>query len=263
MFFLISYGLLNYATYYEARASSPSFRPRFRWFDLRLSLLGFLVCLGAMLAIDLAAGIVAISVLFAIFQYLKRTAGPARWADSRRSYHIQRVRENLLAAAAEPEHPRDWRPQLLALSDESGRRKQLLRFAQWMQGDSGFVTAVRILEGEGLKMLKLRDEAEKELRSDIAEYDLKAFPLVLIAPSIQQGVQSLVQTFGIGPIKANTILLNWFEHLPGDVLGLRELRYSRNLRTAFRLGCNIVVVNATEDEWRAVFGSIHDNNIAP
>ena len=29
MFFLISYGLLNYATYYEARAASPSFRPRF------------------------------------------------------------------------------------------------------------------------------------------------------------------------------------------------------------------------------------------
>ncbi|NNL43452.1 MAG: amino acid permease, partial [Desulfobacterales bacterium] len=28
MFFLISYGLLNYATYYEARSASPSFRPR-------------------------------------------------------------------------------------------------------------------------------------------------------------------------------------------------------------------------------------------
>ena len=28
MFFLISYGLLNYATFYEARSASPSFRPR-------------------------------------------------------------------------------------------------------------------------------------------------------------------------------------------------------------------------------------------
>ena len=31
MFFLISYGLLNFATYYESRAQSPSFRPTFRW----------------------------------------------------------------------------------------------------------------------------------------------------------------------------------------------------------------------------------------
>ncbi len=46
MFFLISYGLLNYATFYEAQAASPAFRPRFRWFDKRLSFLGFLTCLG-------------------------------------------------------------------------------------------------------------------------------------------------------------------------------------------------------------------------
>ena len=52
MFFLISYGLLNYATFAEARAASPSFRPRFRFFNARLSLLGALGCLGAMLAID-------------------------------------------------------------------------------------------------------------------------------------------------------------------------------------------------------------------
>mgnify|MGYP000025312514 CR=1 FL=1 len=45
-----------------------------------------------------------LAVLFAIHQYLKRTAGPARWADSQRSYHLQRIRHHLLGAAAEPEH---------------------------------------------------------------------------------------------------------------------------------------------------------------
>ena len=45
MFFLISYGLLNYATYYEARSQSPSFRPRFRYFNKWLSLAGALACL--------------------------------------------------------------------------------------------------------------------------------------------------------------------------------------------------------------------------
>jgi amino acid transporter len=132
MFFLISYGLLNYATYFEARSQSPSFRPRFRYFNKWLSLAGALACLGAMLAVDLTAGVVALAVLFAIFQYLKRTAGPARWADSRRSYHLQLIRENLLAAATEPEHPRYWRPQILAFSDNSERRSQLLRFSSWI-----------------------------------------------------------------------------------------------------------------------------------
>jgi len=254
MFFLISYGLLNYATYYEARASSPSFRPRFRWFHPRLSLLGWLACLGAVLAIDLRAGAVAIAVLFAIYQYLKRTAGPARWADSRRSYHFQRVRENLLAAAMEPEHPRDWRPQLLAFSDDSPRRERLLRFASWLEGGSGLTTVVRILEGEGVKMLRLKEEAEEELRESIAEHGLKAFPLVVAAPNLQVGIHTLVQAFGIGPLRANTILLNWLDQVPKGILGLGELRYARNLREAFRFGCNIVVLDAKENEWAALEG---------
>ncbi|HID31110.1 MAG TPA: amino acid permease [Desulfobacterales bacterium] len=252
MFFLISYGLLNYATFYEARAASPSFRPRFRWFDLRLSLVGFLACFGAMLAVDLAAGAVAIAILFAIFQYLKRTAGPARWADSTRSYHLQRAREHLLATASEPEHPRDWRPQLLAFSDDSHRRKQLLRFASWIEGGSGLTTAVRILEGEGVKMLRLREEAEEELRRDISEHGLKAFPLIVVAPDFQVGIHTLIQAFGVGPLKANTILLNWFEQFPTGVVDFRELSYGRNLRVAFRLGCNIIVLDAKEDEWKAL-----------
>ena len=73
-----------------------------------------------------------------ITQYLKQTSGPARWADSRRSYHLERIRENLLAAAREPEHPRDWRPQLLIFSDDTHRRKRLLQFAEWLEGDTGF-----------------------------------------------------------------------------------------------------------------------------
>lgn len=252
MFFLISYGLLNYATFYEARSASPAFRPRFRWFDKRLSLAGFIACFGAMLAIDPMAGIVAISVLFGIFQYLRRTAGPARWADSRRSFHLQRVRENLLAASREPEHPRDWRPQILAFSDDSHRRKQLLTFSSWLQGNSGLTTAVRILEGDGLKMLRLREEAEAELEKDIQEMGLTAFPLVVVAPDIQIGVQTLTQGFGVGPLRANTVLLNWFEELPKGILGLKEARYARNLRTAFRLGCNIVVLDAEDEEWEAL-----------
>ncbi len=250
MFFLISYGLLNYATFFEARSASPSFRPRFRWFDLRLSLLGFLACLGVMLAIDVAAGAVAVAVLFAIYQYIKRTAGPARWADSKRSFHLQHVREHLLSAAKEPEHPRDWRPQILAFSNDSHRRKQLLTFASWVQGGSGTTTAVRILEGEGLKMRKAQAEAEAELRADIEKHGVEAFPLVLFTPTLQAGLQTLVQGFGIGPLKANTILLNWLENLPRGIFGLlQESVYAHNLKMAFRLGCNIIVLDAGEDRW--------------
>ena len=69
------------------------------------------------------------------------------------------------------------------------------------RGDTGFVTVVRILEGEGVKMLKLREEVENELRKDIAESASEAFPLVIAIPSLIQGIHTLVQAYGIGPLK--------------------------------------------------------------
>lgn len=96
MFFLISYGLLNYATYFEARSESPSFRPRFKWYHHRISLAGAVICLLVMLAIDWKSGALAVAVLYILYQYLQGTAQQTRWADSRRSYHLQQVREHLL-----------------------------------------------------------------------------------------------------------------------------------------------------------------------
>jgi hypothetical protein len=259
MFFLISYGLLNYATYYEARAASPSFRPRFRYFSKWLSLAGALACLGTMMAIDFRAGIVAIAVLFAIFQYLKRTAGPARWADSRRSYHLQRIREHLLAAANEPEHSRYWRPQILAFADNPQRRSQLLQFASWIEGGSGLTTAVKILEGEGLKMLKLKEEAAAELQQDIQKDGARAFPLVVAAPNLQIGIQSLVQNYGIGALKANTILLNSLCDSSKKILCLDGGDFGRNIRSAYIYGCNVVILDVKSDKWAAI-GETEERN---
>jgi len=252
MFFLISYGLLNYATYYEARSQSPSFRPRFRYFHKWLSLAGALACLGVMLAIDISAGIVAVAVLFGVFQYLRRTAGPSRWADSRRSHHLQLIREHLLAAAADPEHARDWRPQILAFSDNPQRRSQLLCFSSWIEGGSGLTSAVQILEGEGLKMRKLKEEAEAQLQRDIQKDDAHAFPLVVTAPNLEIGIQTLIQAYGIGSLKANIILLNWLGQSPAKFLGLHAREFGKNLRAAYRHGCNIVILNVKSDKWGAL-----------
>lgn len=252
MFFLMSYGLINYATFFEASAASPSFRPRFRFFHRYLSLLGALACLGVMLAIDLEAGLVAVAVLFAIYQYLRHTAPQARWADGRRSYHTQQIRTHLLAAAGEAEHPRDWRPNMLLLSDDSERRAQLLHFASWLEGDSGFTTLIKLVEGKGVAALKHKRETEEALEADIRQAGVQAFPLAIVAPDLDAGILTLLQGFGIGHLRANIILLNWLDRAPGIAGDHRELIYGRHLRTVFRMGCNLVVLDGEELEWTAL-----------
>ena len=249
MFFLISYGLLNYATYFEARADSPDFRPRFRLFHPWLSLAGALGCLGVMVAVDHVASIVSIAIILAIFQYVKRTAGPARWADSRRGYHLQQVRQHLLAAAEEPEHDRDWRPLMLAFSRRPERRARLLRVAEWLEGRSGMTTLVTVLQGRGLRVQKQRDAAEKEMARDIREGGFRAFPLVVTADDIEDGIHHLVQAAGIGPLRVNTVLTNWILEDPPKDEGFQELLFGRNLREAYRQGCQVVIMAADQAKW--------------
>jgi len=251
MFFLISYGLLNYATYFEARAESPSFRPTFRFYHPRVGLIGALLCLGAMLAIDLTVGFVASAVVFGVYHYLRLRGTPARWADSRRSHHLHQAREHLLAAAAEPEHPRDWRPQLLVFSDTSTRRERLLRFASWIEGGSGLTTVVRVLEGEGGEMLERREHALDELTQQLKERGFTGFPLVVAGRDLDQTISAVVQTAGIGPVRTNTVVANWIAKGAGTMSpGVQQ--FSRNLRTAFGLGCNLLVLDAEAREWETL-----------
>lgn len=249
MFFLVSYGLLNYATYYEASANSPSFRPSFHFYDRRLSLLGSLCCLGAMLAIDITSGIVAVAVVFAIYQYLSYKAPPVNWSDSRRSHHLREARKHLLAAAKEPSHPRDWRPQILLFSADSKRRARLLEFADWVEGESGIATAVQIIEGSGPKILEQREEQLKALQEELKDVSFPVFPLVVTTPALDTAVANLVQSVGIGPLKINTVMANWIEGSPAVFGEAAVGRYGRNLRTAFRHGCNLLVLDADAEEW--------------
>ncbi len=251
MFFLISYGLLNYATYVEARANSPYFRPSFRWFHKRWSLLGGVCCLGAMLAIHPLAGSLAVVVLFALYQYVARTVSVERWADSDRSHRFQRVREDLHAISHELEHPRDWRPVVLAFSDDPARRERLLRFADWLEGRSGFTTAVRLIKREGTQPRRQQQASELELRNDINRHHLPAFAKVIVAEDLEQALPVVLQAHGLGRLRANTALVNW--HFSGDqaVTGSRL----RMLRVMLQFGMNLVMVSASEEEFERLEAS--------
>lgn len=252
MFFLISYGLLNYATYFEAGTESPAFRPTFRLYHRHLGLAGALLCLGAMLAIDLVAGLVALGVVIAIYELLRLRADPARWADSHRAYHLHQIRDHLLAAAAAPEHPRDWLPRFLVFSDDTHRRGRLLGFVSWVEGGAGLTTVVRVLEGSGPAALDRRAEAAKALAEELEANDATAFPLVVSVSELETGIPVIVQAAGLGPLRVNTVAANWITGEAGPTTSLPSTRFGENFLTAFRLGCNLLILDAEADEWAAL-----------
>jgi amino acid transporter len=252
MFFLVSYGLLNYATYFEARAASPSFRPTFRFFDYRLALLAAIACLAAMLAINIIAGIAASLIVLGVYLYLKHRAAPATWTDGRRAYHMMIARRHLLLANAESEHPRAWRPQLLVFSDSRRRRARLLHFARWVEAGGGLTTVVRMVESDDLRALEHRREAQHALAEELKAADSSALPLVVVGTDTPQMIASVVQAAGVGPFRVNTVVVNWPEPDAAFYQPLGLDTFGHNVSLAFRLGCNLLLLDADAKEWEGL-----------
>ena len=90
MFFLASYGMINYATYFEARAASTSFRPTFKSSTGDSAWHGTIACLGVVIAINPIAGSIAGRHGLGLYRYLRRTVREVRWADSTIGFHADR-----------------------------------------------------------------------------------------------------------------------------------------------------------------------------
>jgi len=245
MFFLISYGLLNYATYYEASAKSPSFRPRFRFFNRWTSLAGTLVCGGAMLAINWVAGVVAGVVLLGLYRFVSTREAPDRWADATSAHHFQRAKESIAALSSQPDHARNWRPQILSFSADPERRSRLLRFATWLEGDAGLAATFQIVVGEGARKRRELAEVEEALAEQIAELGLPVYGRAILARDALAAVPVIVQSFGVGKVGANTVLFGWPERSEPDHLDA----YVGALRELARLGMHVVALSSDESRW--------------
>jgi len=247
MFFLASYGMINYATYYEIRAGSTSFRPRFKWYDRRVSLAGTVACGGAIIAISPIAGAISGVVLVALYSYLQRRDVPDRWSDSSGAFHYTQARKHLRRMAGEPFGGRDWRPcSLVFVPRDFIARRRVLTVASWIEGEVGYTTAVRLLEGSGPRLRRQAAEIEADLTRELAEITPGSYARVVAAGDLEVGVTTLIQSHGIGDVRANL-----------SVFGARDLRgteneqqeYGHMLQSCARLGTNVAIVLADDGDW--------------
>ncbi len=259
MFFLISYGLLNYATWVEASARSPYFRPRFRYFNRNLSLLGGVGCLGAMLAIHPVAGVVATVLVFAVHQYVARTVRIERWADVSRSRVMQRVRKDLLSISSDRGHGRDWRPVIVVLCEDETRRIRLLHFAHWIEGGSGFTTVVKMLTADGPRARVKRLETERALQAEIDREKLSAFVRAVVGPDPQLLFPAVLQAHGLGRVTANTVLTHRLD--PSKTDPVRLAVRAQTLRESLRQFCNLILLEADEADMQRIVATPADKRV--
>jgi len=253
MFFMVTYGTLNLACFYESYSGNPSFRPRFRYSHWTLALLGTIGCLIAMLLIDALWAVVSLIAMAALYWAIRRIGIEARWGDVHSGMAFERARKALLSLESEPIHPKNWRPIILALGAVSTSRRRIAEYGQWLTAGRGVLSLGQVV-GEGAEdRLERGYQVERLIRQTISEEALEAFPAVVVDEDLLGGLKSLLQCHGIGGVRPNTVLLGW----SNDIDEIE--RFSNILRLSEGLQRNIVVLKSEIElePWEAPSGEIH------
>ncbi len=253
MFFMVTYGLLNLATFYEAITKNPSYRPRFRFCHWSTSLAGAVGCLVVMFLIDWRWATISISAIGLLHWYIGCKEVGARWGDVQSGLMFERTRRNLLRLEAEMHHPKNWRPIILSLVGAAWDRPYLATYGHWFTSGQGILALGQVIHGDVQDRYARRSAQENLLDETIRKEQLEAFPAVCLARTLQEGIESLVQCQGLGALRPNTVLLGW----PRDPA--RAEVFGNTLQTITALQRSIVAMRVTEtieDAWAAPQGTV-------
>jgi amino acid transporter len=253
MFFLMTYGTINLACFYESITRNPSYRPTFTLNHWTIALIGALGCLGVMFLINFLWATIAILLAAGMYILIERAEVVVQWGDLRSGLAFQRARKALLLLEKERYHPKNWRPSILALSGNPKNRLHLVSYACLLSAGRGIVSLGQVISGQLEDRLEQQVEAEKMLRRFITKEKLEAFPAVVVDDHFADGLKALIQCHGIGGLRPNTILMGWSE----DVTKSDAFVLILNLAKKMKRNVLVVRCQQKQEKWDAPRGAIN------
>ena len=210
MFFLTTYLVLNVAAGVEGFLQSPSFRPTFRvhW---SLSILGAIGCLWVMFLIDARSTFVAAVIVIAIYLWLQQRELRTTWGDVRRGIWMALISSGIFMMEEEDD-TKNWRPHILVLSGAPQKRWSLIELADAFSHNRSLMTVSSVLPSDS-RDLGQQIKLEKTIRNYLQKRGVRALVRVTTADDPFEGAMRLVETYGLGPLVPNTIVMGDSENI--------------------------------------------------
>lgn len=238
MFFLTTYLVLNVSAGIEGFLQSPSYRPTFRVHWL-LSFVGAAGCLAVMFLINAIATVVAAIIVLTIYIWLQRRELQVTWGDARRGLWMALLRTGIFQISSEDDS-KNWRPHILTLSGSPTKRWSLVEFAYALTHNRGLITISSVLP-IGSRDVSQQASMEETIRDYLERRGVRALVRIVTASDPFEGARQLVETYGIGPLVPNTIVL-------GDTEEAKNRdRYCHLISELHRARRNVVILRENHE----------------
>lgn len=239
MFFLTTYGVLNIAAGTERLLNSPSFRPKFKvhWI---FSIVGALGCIAVMFLINALATGVAFLFVILIYAWLKQREMKAAWGDVRNGIWMAITRAGLMRISTNPES-KTWRPHPIVLSGAPTNRWHLIELASSLTHNRGILTVSTVLTSTNINSDR-RKKMEQNIREFLNKRSIQGLVRVTTAPNAFEGGKRLIESYGLGALVPNTVILGDSENSE-----YRE-KYCDMISYFYEQQRNVLVVHENEDK---------------
>lgn len=237
MFFLATYGAVNFVAGLERWTGNPSYRPTFKvhWI---VSLLGALACFAVMILLDPVATTLSGLIIIVTYIVLARRMYKTAWGDMRSGFWFSMARMGLLKFSASHQHTRNWRPAIMVLLSNLKDSEALLRMGRLLEANRGVLFLARILIGDWKELRQRQQALTKSTDEKIVQERLAAFSKVVVTQDFEHGVTTLLQASGLGSLQPNTLLIEWGSGW------LKDGHFGQTVRHALELEANLLVFSS-------------------
>eukprot|EP00817_Percolomonadidae_sp_ATCC50343_P000326 CAMPEP_0117431774 /NCGR_PEP_ID=MMETSP0758-20121206/11317_1 /TAXON_ID=63605 /ORGANISM="Percolomonas cosmopolitus, Strain AE-1 (ATCC 50343)" /LENGTH=934 /DNA_ID=CAMNT_0005221137 /DNA_START=25 /DNA_END=2826 /DNA_ORIENTATION=- len=208
MFFILSYGVTNFACFMMSITGAPNWRPVFKQFNWFTALMGTILCIIVMFSTNYAYAMGAFAIQGFLMIIIHIYSPTQSWGDITQALIFHQVRKYLLLLDEKKAHVKYWRLSALLLNANPRGSYPLMHFVNQLK-KGGIYVVGHVVEGdfnEELEKLKSLQKNYYELRS---ETKWKFFSEIVVANDLRQGCQNLYMVSGMGGMKPNTVFIGF------------------------------------------------------
>jgi amino acid transporter len=244
MFFMITYGTLSLVSFLEHFAGNPSYRPTFRskWYLSLIGAIASFIMMFQMSPVYAMLAVIAIITIYLSIKFSHEQEDDLSAMVKGVLFQLSRKLQVLIQKRQSENINSAWRPSFLAVSSASLTRLAPFDLLRWISHYYGFGSFIHFIKG-GLNS-ETNEVAKKKLEQLIEMSSASRASIyvdTIISPSFRTAVAQTVQIPGISGMDNNSILFEFHEDDPDDILEIIE-----GCQFASYVDYNICVLRSSE-----------------
>lgn len=206
-FFLAAYALINFSTFHASLAKPIGWRPKFRYFNMWLSLAGAILCVFVMFLISWWTALVTLACVLALYLIVAYRKPDVNWGSTTQAQTYKNALVSVLQLNNVEDHVKNYRPQILVLSGMPSFRPPLIDFACLLTKNLSLLICGHILKSPVSQ--RVRNILTYKAHSWLRSHKIKAFYTHVDEVNFEEGAKALIQASGVGKLRPNILLMGY------------------------------------------------------